>query len=69
MERQNSMSLKVQDGVVKVPAQSTVAIDLGWLIRRVLLGVTILFVGIGSLAWLTHASIAPAADVELDSRP
>lgn len=63
------MSLKLQKGVVEAPERSTVDFDFGWLIRRVLLGVTILFVGIGSLAWLTHASIAPSAEEELESRP
>jgi len=36
--------------------------DRAWMMRRALLGVLILALGIGGLAWLTHASIDPALE-------
>ena len=33
-----------------------------WALRRALLGFFILAVGVGSLAWLTHASIDPSLE-------
>ena len=40
-------------------------LDAKWAIRRALLGFLILTVGVGSMAWLTHASIDP--DLETSS--
>ncbi|OYW55364.1 MAG: hypothetical protein B7Y80_13770 [Hyphomicrobium sp. 32-62-53] len=34
-------------------------LDAKWALRRALLGLLILTVGVGSMAWLTHASIDP----------
>lgn len=33
-----------------------------WALRRALLGIFILAIGVGSIAWLTHASIDPALE-------
>jgi len=35
-------------------------VTFAWVVRRLALGAAILFVAIGSLAWLTHASIQEA---------
>lgn len=35
---------------------------LGWVMKRALLGLAILFVTMGSVAWLTYASIDPNLD-------
>lgn len=37
-------------------------LDAGWALRRALLGLAILAVGIAGMAWLTHASINPALE-------
>ncbi len=36
--------------------------DRTWMMRRALIGMLILALGVGSLAWLTHASIDPALE-------
>ncbi|MCU0954908.1 MAG: hypothetical protein MUC37_09930 [Hyphomicrobium sp.] len=33
-----------------------------WALRRALLGLFILVIGVGSVAWLTHASIDPSLE-------
>jgi hypothetical protein len=38
---------------------------LGWVMKRALLGIAILFISMGSVAWLTYASIDP----DLDNTP
>lgn len=43
-----------------LPARSVTA----WAIRRALLGLLILTVTIGGSAWLLHASIEPAAELQ-----
>lgn len=37
-------------------------LDARWALRRALLGLAILALGIGSMAWLTHASIDPSLE-------
>jgi len=37
-------------------------VTIGWFVRRTLLGVAILMVAMGGLAWLTYASIDPTLD-------
>ena len=37
-------------------------LDARWALRRALLGILILTVGIGAMAWLTHASIDPTLE-------
>ncbi len=37
-------------------------LDLRWALRRALLGLVILTLGVGSMAWLTHASIDRALE-------
>ncbi len=45
-------------------------LDARWALRRALLGLTILALGIGCMAWLTHASIDPALEaVAVRSNP
>jgi hypothetical protein len=53
---------RVGAAVVVQPAQP---MSLGWVLRRALLGIAILFVTMGGVAWLTYASIDP----DLDGRP
>jgi hypothetical protein len=43
-------------------ASSPRLLDAKWALRRSLLGLLILTIGIGSMAWLTHASIDPALE-------
>jgi hypothetical protein len=44
------------------PAMAPHSFDLKWALRRSLLGVLILAFGIGTAAWLTHASIDPTLE-------
>jgi hypothetical protein len=37
-------------------------ITLGWAVKRALLGIAILVLAMGSVAWLTYASIDPDVD-------
>lgn len=39
-------------------------VSWGWFMKRALLGITILVVATGSVAWLTYASIDPKLDTE-----
>lgn len=43
-------------------------LDVRWALRRALLGLVILTFGVGSVAWLTHASIDPALETSSVSR-
>ncbi len=57
------MSIELQERLADTTSRrDTAAFGLGWAIRRAILGLVILTVGVGSLAWLTHASIDPAPD-------
>ncbi len=42
------------------PARST--IDAAWFVKRTIVAVIILFLSIGTIAWLLHASIDPTLD-------
>ncbi len=56
------MSIQAQgttDGASEISAP---IFNLRWAVRRTLLGILILVLGIGTLAWLTHASIDPALE-------
>lgn len=44
-------------GDVESPAPHKSTVTVGWFVRRLVLAVAILFVSVGSLAWLTHAAI------------
>lgn len=44
-------------------------LDAKWALRRALLGLVILTLGVGSLAWLTHASIDPSLETSSINRP
>jgi hypothetical protein len=37
-------------------------VTLGWFLKRMLVGVAILLIAMGGLAWLTYASIDPDGD-------
>ncbi len=37
-------------------------VTLGWFLKRSLIGIAILLIAMGGLAWLTYASIDPDAD-------
>lgn len=40
-------------------------VTLGWFLKRSLIGIAILLIAMGGLAWLTYASIDPHADDNL----
>lgn len=44
-------------------------VTLGWALKRAVLGLAILAVAMGSVAWLTYASIDPDLDVERVDTP
>jgi hypothetical protein len=44
-------------------------LDAKWALRRALLGLVILTIGIGSMAWLTHASIDTSLETSSIDRP
>ncbi len=39
-------------------------ITIGWFLKRAIIGIAILVVSIGSMAWLTHASIDPSQEID-----
>ncbi len=39
-------------------------ITVGWFLKRAIIGIAILVVSIGSMAWLTHASIDPSQELD-----
>jgi hypothetical protein len=55
------MSIGVKDAplVQSVPVRQ---VTLGWFFKRSLIGIAILLVAMGGLAWLTYASIDPDLD-------
>lgn len=62
------MSVQVQGPVESSAVLAARPFNAGWAIRRAVLGLVILVVGIGSLAWLTHASIDPALESAVSDR-
>ncbi|WP_439541063.1 hypothetical protein [Hyphomicrobium sp.] len=52
-----------------LPVHPARQVTLGWFLRRSLLGIAILLVAMGGLAWLTYASIDPTLDAEAASAP
>lgn len=42
-------------------------VTLGWFLKRSLIGIAILLIAMGGLAWLTYASIDP--DLDSDAAP
>jgi hypothetical protein len=58
------MAIRVEDA----PAVQSVfvrPVTLGWFLKRSLIGIAILMVAMGGLAWLTYASIDPDIDGDL----
>jgi hypothetical protein len=55
------MATRVEDAplVHGVPLRT---VTLGWFLKRSLIGIAILMVAMGGLAWLTYASIDPNMD-------
>lgn len=43
-------------------------VTLGWVVKRTLIGIAILMVAMGGLAWLTYASIDPDLDGDAGSK-
>jgi hypothetical protein len=43
-------------------------VTLAWVLKRSLVGIAILLVAMGGLAWLTYASIDPALDSDLEPK-
>lgn len=39
-------------------------ITFGWFLKRAIIGIAILVVSIGGMAWLTHASIDPSQELD-----
>lgn len=58
----NVMSIEAQGPVSAVAEIPAPVFNMRWALRRALLGVIILVLGIGTMAWLTHASIDPSLD-------
>lgn len=50
------------EAVVSAAVEAPRTVTLGWFLRRMLLAITILVVSVGSMAWLTYASIDPNLD-------
>jgi hypothetical protein len=61
------MAISVEDApsVQRAPARP---VTLGWFLKRTLIGIAILMVAMGGLAWLTYASIDPDLDGETGSK-
>jgi hypothetical protein len=55
------MAIGVEDAS---PVQGALVrpVTLGWFLKRSLIGIAILMVAMGGLAWLTYASIDPEGD-------
>jgi hypothetical protein len=63
-----SMSGQPQGSGGDAVAAAPRLLDVKWALRRALLGLVILTVGVGSVAWLTHASIDPALETSSVTR-
>ena len=60
------MPVQVQSEAAKTAAFASPEFNIGWALRRTVLLLLILGIGVGSLAWLTHASIDPALEPAID---
>jgi hypothetical protein len=58
----HGMTGQLQSAGSEALAKTPRLLDARWALRRALLGLFILTVGIGAVAWLTHASIDPALE-------
>jgi len=58
------MAIRVEDAPV-VQSVFVRPVTLGWFLKRSLIGIAILMVAMGGLAWLTYASIDPSIDADL----
>jgi hypothetical protein len=57
----------ITEGADAAPDASLRPVTLGWALKRALLGIAILVLAMGSVAWLTYASIDP--DLERGDEP
>ncbi len=48
---------------------SSPRLTLRWALKRALLGISILVIGVGGLAWLTHAAIDQNSDANAATAP
>ncbi|WP_072397058.1 hypothetical protein [Hyphomicrobium sp. CS1GBMeth3] len=55
------MAIGLEDAS-SVQGQLVRPVTVGWFLKRSLIGIAILLVAMGGLAWLTYASIDPTAD-------
>jgi hypothetical protein len=58
------MAIGLEDASA-VQGQLVRRVTLGWFLKRSLIGIAILLVAMGGLAWLTYASIDPDGDGDL----
>lgn len=56
------MSVRLEGSAAATADAAPHTLNLRWAMRRALLGLVILTVGVGSVAWLTHASIDQTQD-------
>jgi hypothetical protein len=56
------MSVRFEGSAAATADASPHNLNLRWALRRALLGLVILTVGVGGMAWLTHASIDQAQE-------
>jgi hypothetical protein len=61
------MAISVEDAP-SVQRAAARPVTLGWVLKRSLIGIAILMVAMGGLAWLTYASIDPDLDGETGSK-
>lgn len=59
----NFMPTSVEDAS-PVQVSAVRPVTLGWVLKRSIIGIAILLVAMGGLAWLTYASIDPDLDGE-----
>lgn len=50
--------------VDRANVQAAAPVTVGWFVRRTFIGFAILFVSVGGMAWLMHASIDPTVETE-----
>lgn len=55
------MAMRI-DGAAPAQVEAVRPVTLGWFLKRSIIGIAILVVAMGGLAWLTYASIDPNGD-------
>lgn len=59
----------VSDAVTRTSTEPVASVSVGWFVRRTLIGIVILVIAVGGLAWLTHASIDQDLELRATSAP